>query len=148
MDATIGASTGDRALANAWVLSSPVVDRAGRAVSNAQLHELLLRACPTLAEGLPRYTGAGAAKVPGGLAGAAFPSCTNALARQLQLLVVYQPSSHYWPLQGLETGIFLAAALALLGATVWLIGRAATRPPAAAAAGGRASRSTLLRLAA
>jgi hypothetical protein len=39
----------------------------------------------------------------------------------MQLLVSYQPSSHYWPLQWLETGIFTAVALLVIGATVWLV---------------------------
>jgi hypothetical protein len=114
--------SGAPALPNAWVLSSTLVNRAGKTVGNAQLHGLLLRACPTLARGLPPYPGAGSALQP----------CTHALSQQLRLLVAYQPSSHYWPLQGLETGIFLAAALALVGATVWLIEQATARRPAAA----------------
>lgn len=118
---------GAPALPNAWVLSSSLVDNAGRAVGNAQLHELLIGACPTLASGLPPYPGAGAAKGPGGLSGGAFQPCTQALSKQLRLLVTYQPASHYWPLQALETGIFLAGALALLGATIWLIGRGPAR---------------------
>jgi hypothetical protein len=45
------------------------------------------------------------------------------LSHQLRELVTYQPPSHYWPLQGLETAIFLALALALVAATVWLVRR-------------------------
>jgi hypothetical protein len=53
------------------------------------------------------------------------------LSEQLHLLVTYQPTSHYWPLQALETGIFLAGALVLIGATVWRVGRRTARKPAA-----------------
>ena len=43
----------------------------------------------------------------------------------LHYVVQYQPASHYWPLQGAETGIFVAAALLLLGLTVLRIRRVA-----------------------
>ncbi len=32
---------------------------------------------------------------------------------------VYQPASHFWPLQGFETGIFAGAALLLVGFAAW-----------------------------
>jgi hypothetical protein len=35
----------------------------------------------------------------------------------------YQPASHYWPFQGIETGIFLALAAALLAVTFVIISR-------------------------
>ena len=38
-------------------------------------------------------------------------------------VVSYQPASRYWPLQLIETGIFLALALALTGFCFWLLGR-------------------------
>ena len=37
--------------------------------------------------------------------------------------VSYQPASHYWPLQLIETGIFLALALALAGFCCWRLDR-------------------------
>jgi hypothetical protein len=37
----------------------------------------------------------------------------------LVLYVTYHPASHYWPLQLAETGIFLAAAAALIGFAAW-----------------------------
>jgi ABC-type transport system involved in multi-copper enzyme maturation permease subunit len=37
--------------------------------------------------------------------------------------ISYQPASRYWPLQLIETGIFLALALALAGFCFWLLGR-------------------------
>jgi hypothetical protein len=55
----------------------------------------------------------------------------SSLSHQLHLLVTYQPTSHYWPLQALETGIFLAAALVLIGGTIWRVGRRTARKPAA-----------------
>jgi hypothetical protein len=37
--------------------------------------------------------------------------------------ISYQPANRYWPLQFIETGIFLALALALAGFCFWLLGR-------------------------
>lgn len=120
---SVSVSAGTPRIPNAWPISATLVDRAHHALSAAQVHELLVRTCPTLAAGLPPNPGAGVTKNAGGLAGGAFLPCMRALSHHLQLLVAYQPSSHYWPLQALETGIFLAAAFALIGATVWRIGR-------------------------
>jgi hypothetical protein len=44
----------------------------------------------------------------------------------LRQVVTYQPLSHYWPLQFIETGVFLAAALALSGFCFWWIRRRLT----------------------
>jgi len=114
---------------NAWVISAALVDRAHHVVSAARLHDLLVRACPAIAAGLPPTTG-GAPKGPAGPAGGAVLACEERLSHHLQQLVTYQPPSHYWPLQALETAIFLAAALALIGVTIWRLGRRASRRPA------------------
>jgi hypothetical protein len=105
---------------NAWMVSDTLVDRAHRALSTAQLHDLLVRTCPTITVGP-----AGSAK-----ADAVAASCQQRLSHHLLQLATYQPPSHYWPLQALETGIFLAAALALIGATVWRVGPRAPGKPA------------------
>ena len=115
--------TGLPTIPNAWPVSATLVDRAQHALTTAQLHAELLRYCPTIAGGLPKHPGAGVTKNVAGLAGGVFQSCLNTLSHHLQLLVAYQPPSHYWPLQALETGIFLAAALALIAATAWRVGR-------------------------
>jgi hypothetical protein len=125
-----GVFTGLPPLPNAWALSSALVDRAHHALSTLQVHGLFLRTCPTLAANLSQNPGAGAGKGPGGLTGGVFSPCLHALSHHLQLQVAYQPPGHYWPLQALETGIFLAAALALIGATVWRVGRRPARTPA------------------
>jgi hypothetical protein len=113
---------------NAWMISTTLVDRAHRAVSTAQLHDLLVRSCPSIVAGLPQ-SGA-APKGAGQTRSGAVLACQQRLSHHLQQLVTYQPSSHYWPLQALETGIFLVAALTLIGATVWVVGRRAARRPA------------------
>jgi hypothetical protein len=40
--------------------------------------------------------------------------------------ITYEPASRYWPLQWIETGIFLALALALAGFCFWRLGRRRT----------------------
>jgi ABC-type transport system involved in multi-copper enzyme maturation permease subunit len=127
---SVSVSASTPRISNAWATSAALVDRAHHALGAAQLHDVLVRNCPTLAAGLPQNPGAGVTKGAGGLEGGAFLPCLHTLAHHLQLLVAYQPRSHYWPLQALETGIFLAAAFALIGAMVWRVGRRAARKPA------------------
>jgi hypothetical protein len=128
---SVSLSTSTPTIPNAWAISASLVDRAHHVLSAVQLHALLVRACPTFAAGLPPNPGAGSTKGAGGLVGGVFLSCLHALSHHVQLLVAEQPPSHYWPLQALETGIFLAAALALIGATVWRLGRRPARKPGA-----------------
>ena len=47
--------------------------------------------------------------------------CTT--AHGLQFGQFYQPLSHYWALQWTEAGIYVAAAAALLGVTIWAVRR-------------------------
>ena len=112
---------------NAWMISTALVDHAHRIVGPAQLQRLLVRACPTIAAG----------KVPDGKGSSValgdVLACQRNLSHHIQQLVTYQPSSHYWPLQALETGIFLAAALALIGLTIRIVGPRAARAAGAAA---------------
>jgi hypothetical protein len=107
-------------IANAWVYSGKLVDRDGASASQSHIHELLHTLCPQIGTAVGPPPGAQhAVPAPGGL----FTSCMARLSHQLRELVTYQPPSHYWPLQGLETAIFLALALALVAATVWLVRR-------------------------
>jgi len=43
--------------------------------------------------------------------------------RGIREVITYQPGSRYWPLQWIETGIFVALALALAGFCFWRLGR-------------------------
>jgi hypothetical protein len=52
-----------------------------------------------------------------------WPHCL--VVNHLHYVFQYQPESHYWPLQGAETGIFVAAALFLLALTVLGVRRVA-----------------------
>lgn len=101
---------------NAWMVSDTLVDRTHGVLSTAQLHALLVRTCPTITNGPAAFAKGDAVDA----------TCQQRLSHHLVQLVTYQPPSHYWPLQVLETGIFLAVAAALIGATVWYIG--ARRP--------------------
>jgi hypothetical protein len=47
-------------------------------------------------------------------------------SRGIREAITYQPASRYWPLQWLETGIFLALALVLAGCCFWRLGRRRT----------------------
>jgi hypothetical protein len=52
---------------------------------------------------------------------AAIQRCVNSF--HLREVLTYQPTSHYWPLQWAESGMYLAAAV-LLGATcIWWVRR-------------------------
>jgi ABC-type transport system involved in multi-copper enzyme maturation permease subunit len=56
----------------------------------------------------------------------AFQQCIGNVGKQYHVLVAYQPNSHYWGLQGIETAIFLAAAAILVGLTFWGVRRRLT----------------------
>jgi len=116
----VSLAPGSPPIANAWMVSAALVTRAHHVVGTAQLHHLLVSTCPTITDGSGAYKGptAGASR------------CLLTLSHQVQQLVTYQPPGHYWPLQALETGVFLAAALALIGATLWRVGRRSARRPA------------------
>ncbi len=119
---TVGIHAQLPSIPNAWALSTQIVDRSHHALSSAQLHGALVGNCPAIANGLVGGKGPPPERL--------FTSCLDALSHRLQLLVTYQPSSHYWPMQAVEAAIFLAAGLVLIGVTVWRIGRRAARGPA------------------
>jgi hypothetical protein len=53
-----------------------------------------------------------------------YQSCVAAVGRlHLRELIAYQPAGRYWAFQWLETGIFLALALALAGLCYWRVRR-------------------------
>jgi hypothetical protein len=78
----------------AWVLSSQIVDKAGRP-----------------------FQGAPPAGCPVNL-----HQCAAGIGSlHLRELITYQPASRYWTLQWYETAIFLAAAVALAGLCAWRV---------------------------
>jgi ABC-type transport system involved in multi-copper enzyme maturation permease subunit len=94
---TIGSLAGQP---GAWILSSGAVDAAGHPVSTTP------SACTQA------------------MANGAGPSGLNCLASHgIRIAVTYQPASHYWAFEWTETGIYLAAALALAGYCFWRLSR-------------------------
>lgn len=105
-------------------LSSSMANAAGRPISTARLHAIVVRACPAFVPAQQRPPGA-----PTAQSTSAFHACVRQLATHLQERITYQPLSHYWLLQGLVTAIFMASAAALIGLTVWRINGRRTRTP-------------------
>jgi hypothetical protein len=87
----------------AWILSSGAINAAGQPVSN------LPAACQAAFSG-PKPSSPG--------------PCME--SRGIREAITYEPASRYWPLQGIETGIFGALALALAGFCFWRLGRRRT----------------------
>ena len=50
-------------------------------------------------------------------------ACIDTLSATFHTVVTYQPADRFWPFQWAETGIFLAAALALCGLAYWWLRR-------------------------
>jgi hypothetical protein len=97
---------------NAWVLSSQIVDKAGRSPTTQSMRSFLHTACPhSLAN-------------PGNEE--AFQACLNQLSARFHLALTYQPASRYWPLQGYETAIFVGLALTLVGCCFFWVRRRLT----------------------
>jgi ABC-type transport system involved in multi-copper enzyme maturation permease subunit len=99
----------------AWVLSAPPIeDTSGRVVS-ATAH----------LDCFPRFAaGPGQAPFPVKGGGPNLGSIGTCLEKSdLHETVTYQPASHYWPLQWLESAIFVAIAALLSGLCFWWIRR-------------------------
>ena len=93
---------------SAWILSSAAINAAGQPVSTIP--------APCLS---PSAGAVGKGASPD--AGACMAS------RGIRETITYQPASRYWPLQWIETGIYLTLALALAGFCFWRTGRRRTR---------------------
>jgi hypothetical protein len=83
----------------AWILSSGAVNAAGQPVS----------------------TSPAACKSPALTVSPAWTPCLT--SHGIRIAVTYQPTSRYWAIQGTETAIYLALALALAGYCFWRLGR-------------------------
>jgi len=101
----------------AWVLNQGAVSPTGQAVSEVYgfwLYATLPASCQKL--------------VPGGAPTKGASSSLNALYSCMQAngwreFVTYQPASRYWPFQGIETGIYLLLAAALIAVTFAIVRR-------------------------
>jgi ABC-2 family transporter protein len=89
----------------AWILSSAAINATGQPVSTIPAPCL---SGPSVGKGAPPNAGACMA------------------SRGIRETITYQPASRYWPFQWIETGIFLAIALALAGFCFWRLGRRRT----------------------
>lgn len=96
---------------NGWVYSTAVVDASGHTITSQGLQQ----ACPTLGQVLSAGPAAGPPT--------AIHACIEHLASTFHVVVAYQPASRFWPFQWTETGIFLAAAMALCGLACWWLRR-------------------------
>ena len=98
----------------AWVLSQGAVSKAGVVVASGwgDLYPALPASCQKL---LPAAGGGKGASLT------AVFSCMK--AHGWRGFVTYQPSYRYWPFQGIETGVFVLLAAALIAATFVVIRR-------------------------
>ncbi len=115
---------------NAWIYSTRLVDSSGHGLTAAYLKT----ACPAVVNG-----GAGAGS-PGGLgigtssnhtqapavAQQALQQCGAKVASVFHEVITYQPGSRYWDFQWIELAIYLAAAMALAGLSIWWVRRRLT----------------------
>jgi hypothetical protein len=88
----------------AWMLSSGAVNAVGQPVST------IPAPCGSPSAGKGASPNAGACMA----------------SRGIREDITYQPASRYWAFQWIETGIFLALALALAGFCFWRLGRRRT----------------------
>jgi hypothetical protein len=90
----------------AWIISSGAINAAGQTVSTL----------PTACLGAVGSLGPKLGSSPG--------PCLE--SHGFREAITYEPASRYWPLQWIETGIFLVLALALAGFCFWRLGRRRT----------------------
>jgi hypothetical protein len=102
-----------RALRNAWVLSSRVVDDRGRAIAP----QFVATACPQLP---PPQTGPGVHRAPDK---EVFLACVRRIAARYHVEMTYQPAGRYWIFQSIETGIFIVLAFFLGAFSIWWVRR-------------------------
>lgn len=103
-----------------WTLSSHLATSTGQVPSSSALSAFLQQNCPGIQLPPAVPLGRAVTKAPDP---EAFRACQTAAARTYHLEVSYQPASHYWPLQWLETGLFVGLALLAAAGCYWLITR-------------------------
>ena len=107
---------------NSWVLSTHILNAFGHPSTAAERITFVHKYCAAIATPPPPI-GSGGRSVR--LADpAAMESCRRHASQAFHLLVTYQPANHYWPLQLLETAVFVVLALlAMAGCYLWITRR-------------------------
>jgi hypothetical protein len=121
---------------NAWVLTTDITNKAGQSLTP----DVVKATCPRLGTDLgggllggkggpiPVHVHGGTGQVnavgpaPTG-AQQVLQNCVSKIGATYHEVVAYQPPGHYWPLQWIELGLYLAVALALAGLSFWWIRR-------------------------
>jgi ABC-type transport system involved in multi-copper enzyme maturation permease subunit len=106
---------GSPSLPHSWVLSTSLVDQAGHVVSDQANHQFLVQHCPSLVYNATNPKAPGKGPDFQGM----FQSCVHQLGSSFHAMTTYQPASHFWPLQWIEMGVFVAAALAIGALGLW-----------------------------
>jgi hypothetical protein len=114
---------GNPSISNSWVLSARLVDQAGHPATASSLNQFLTSACPAIAAG-PSPTTGPLSRAPANQQ--TFNDCLARISAHYHLAVTYQPTSHYWPLQWYETGLYVVAATIVAAAGTWWVRRRLT----------------------
>jgi hypothetical protein len=121
---------------NAWILTADITNKAGQLLTPG----IVKATCPRLGTDLGGgllgskggaipvhiHSGTGSVNAVGPAPARAqqvLQNCVSKIGATYHEVVAYQPSGHYWPLQWIELGIYLAAALVLAGFSFWWIRR-------------------------
>ena len=110
--------------ANSWTRSSQLLDRSGHPPDAAAISAFVHKYCAHIGISAPPGGGRPVPQPQHGAAAQAGQSCLDQAARTFHLRVTYLPADRYWTLQWLETGAFLALAVAAaLGCHWWITHR-------------------------
>jgi hypothetical protein len=121
-----------KGLQGAWVIWSETINRAGRVLQGqGGLRDINfspgrdgrsyldgIGLCPNR---IPNPSGAGNDHEPPLAVQHAVQTCINSF--HLRQLMLYQPENRYWTFQWIESGVFVALALALSAGTIWWVRR-------------------------
>ena len=108
----------DLGVPNSWTTSTQIIDASGHVLTARDV----ATACPRLGAGDNGGTGpGGATRVHA--AGTALQDCVTKIGATYHEVVAYQPAGHYWPLQWLETAVYLAAAGLIAAFCLWRVHR-------------------------
>jgi hypothetical protein len=105
-----------------WVFAEHIVDAQGHAPTGGYVTSVCHGLIPP-----PPFQAGTSGPVPAPLKAAqGFQKCLSAVGQRYHEVATYQPASHYWGLQLLETAIFLGLAGVLVGITFWTVRRRIT----------------------